>query len=93
MERERRETICLGVLVRTSSDRCRAQKLHWCYEPYSLSDVASDWHGRAIGPAEAFELGREKDDRIEGKSLPDNPRSSAMSVVREILNLASPVVI
>ena len=34
--------------------------------------------------------------RIEGKSLPDNPRSSAitaMSVVREILNLASPVVI
>ena len=33
---------------------------------------------------------------IEGKSLPDNPRSSAitaMSVVREILNLASPVVI
>ena len=34
--------------------------------------------------------------RIEGKSLPNNPRSSAitaMSVVREILNLASPVVI
>ena len=34
--------------------------------------------------------------RIEGKSLPDNPRSSAitaMSVVREILKLASPVVI
>lgn len=34
--------------------------------------------------------------RIEGKSLPDNPRSSAitaMSVVREILNPASPIVI
>lgn len=34
--------------------------------------------------------------RIEGKSLPDNPRSSAitaMSVVREILNRASPIVI
>jgi len=34
--------------------------------------------------------------RIEGKSLPDNPRSSAitaMSVVREILNPASPLVI
>ena len=33
---------------------------------------------------------------IEGKSLPDNPRSSAitaMSVVREILNPASPVII
>jgi len=33
---------------------------------------------------------------IEGKSLPDNPRSSAitaMSVVREILNPASPIVI
>jgi len=34
--------------------------------------------------------------RIDGKSLPDNPRSSAitaMSVVREILKLASPIVI
>lgn len=34
--------------------------------------------------------------RIEGKSLPDNPRSSAitaMSVVREILNPTSPIVI
>lgn len=34
--------------------------------------------------------------RIEGESLPDNPRSSAitaMSVVREILSLASPIVI
>ena len=34
--------------------------------------------------------------RIEGNSLPDNPRSSAitaMSVVREILNPASPIVI
>jgi aspartate dehydrogenase len=34
--------------------------------------------------------------RIEGQSLPDNPRSSAitaMSVVREILNPASPLVI
>jgi len=34
--------------------------------------------------------------RIEGRSLPDNPRSSAitaMSVVREILNPASPIVI
>ena len=34
--------------------------------------------------------------RIEGESLPDNPRSSAltaMSVVREILNPASPIVI
>ena len=34
--------------------------------------------------------------RIEGQSLPDNPRSSAitaMSVVREILNPASPIVI
>jgi aspartate dehydrogenase len=34
--------------------------------------------------------------QIEGKSLPDNPRSSAitaMSVVREILNPASPIVI
>ena len=34
--------------------------------------------------------------RIEGQSLPDNPRSSAitaMSVVREILNPASPFVI
>ncbi len=34
--------------------------------------------------------------RIDGKSLPDNPRSSAitaMSVVREILNSASPIVI
>ena len=36
------------------------------------------------------------DFRIEGESLPDNPRSSAltaMSVVREILNPASPIVI
>lgn len=36
------------------------------------------------------------DFRIEGNSLPDNPRSSAitaMSVVREILNPASPIVI
>ena len=34
--------------------------------------------------------------RIEGESLPDNPRSSAitaMSVVREILNATSPIVI
>lgn len=34
--------------------------------------------------------------RIEGETLPDNPRSSAltaMSVVREILNLASPIII
>jgi aspartate dehydrogenase len=34
--------------------------------------------------------------RIEGEALPDNPRSSAitaMSVVREILNPASPIVI
>jgi aspartate dehydrogenase len=34
--------------------------------------------------------------RMEGKSLPDNPRSSAitaMSVVREILNPATPIVI
>jgi len=34
--------------------------------------------------------------RIEGKSLADNPRSSAitaMSVVREILNPASPLII
>ena len=34
--------------------------------------------------------------RIEGDSLPDNPRSSAitaMSVVREILNPSSPIVI
>lgn len=34
--------------------------------------------------------------RIEGRSLPDNPRSSAitaMSVVREILNPVSPIVI
>jgi aspartate dehydrogenase len=34
--------------------------------------------------------------RIEGRSLPDNPRSSAitaMSVVREILSPTSPIVI
>ena len=34
--------------------------------------------------------------RIEGKSMPDNPRSSAiaaMSVVREILKPTSPIVI
>ena len=62
-----------------------------CVELIADPDVTRNVHEIvAEGSFGRFEF------RIEGKSLPDNPRSSAitaMSVVREILNPASPVVI